>query len=503
MKQAVVVIHGMGEQIPMETLVSFVDATWTTDESLVDRGKPDPDTGARRRRNASWSKPDRRNRSFELRVITTETGKNRKRTDFYEFYWAHHMVDTTWAHVRAWLLELMLRNPFTRVPPRLMPVWILLWAVAAEALALALFELRPDSRGDISWGGAMLVAVVTAAIGWITGFLVRYFGDVARYVKAKPANVARRQEIREEGVQLLETLMGVVPDGRDRASEYDRIVVVGHSLGSIVAYDILTHAFARINDRVDKPDEMPAEQPARVRLEDAVRRAAGLPTGVPAGEEGAAARPAAGSLSLAEPGPWSVDEYQAMQAKALEELNGTGNPWIVSDFVTLGSPLTHAEFLLARDRARLAEAKRQRQLPSCPPTLEYDRSTRLHHFTYRPDRLRRIGDSHDPEAPRVPHHAALFAYTRWSNIHSPSRFIVWGDIISGPLAAIFGLDAARGTVQGIRDIAVLPALDEAGRRIEGERRPFFTHTKYWKIGAAGSPLPRHIARLREVLRLGS
>jgi hypothetical protein len=248
---------------------------------------------------------------------------------------------------------------------------------------------------------------------------------------------------------------------------------------------------------------MPAEQPARVRLEDAVRRAAGLPTGVPAGEEGAAARPAAGSLSLAEPGPWSVDEYQAMQAKALEELNGTGNPWIVSDFVTLGSPLTHAEFLLARDRARLAEAKRQRQLPSCPPTLEYDRSTRLHHFTYRPDRLRRIGDSHDPEAPRVPHHAALFAYTRWSNIHSPSRFIVWGDIISGPLAAIFGLDAARGTVQGIRDIAVLPALDEAGRRIEGERRPFFTHTKYWKIGAAGSPLPRHIARLREVLRLGS
>ncbi|WP_129790535.1 hypothetical protein [Sphingosinicella sp. CPCC 101087] len=506
MKQAVVVIHGMGEQIPMETLVSFVDATWTTDESLVDRGKPDPDTGARRRRNASWSKPDRRNRSFELRVITTETGKNRKRTDFYEFYWAHHMVDTTWAHVRGWLLELMLRNPFTRVPPRLMSVWILLWAVAAGALALATLQLGAGDGNESSWRGAMLVAAVTAAIGWLTGFLVRYFGDVARYVKAKPANVARRQEIREEGVQLLETLMGVRSDSRKGKSEYDRIVVVGHSLGSIVAYDILTHAFARIHDIADKSGAVPEEQPARLRLEDAIRRAAGMATvAPPRGEDGGSRSADVETRPVPPEGlplSWSIEEFQEMQAQALGELNRTGNPWIVSDFVTLGSPLTHAEFLLARDRARLAEAKRQRQLPSCPPTLEYDRSTRLHHFTYRPDSLRRIGDSHDPEAPRVPHHAALFAYTRWSNIYSPSRFVAWGDIISGPLGSIFGLESSGGTVKGIRDIAVLPALDEAGKRIEGERRPFFTHTGYWKLGRVGSPLPRHIARLREALRLG-
>src|SRR5688572_10935984 len=167
MKQAVVVIHGMGEQIPMETLVSFVDAAWTTDESLVDPGKPDPNTGERRENNASWSKPDRRRRSFELRVITTETGANRKRTDFYEYYWAHQMVDTTWARLQSWLFELMLRNPFTRVPRGLLAVWLLLWAIAIVALAIFILQLIPTGDGEASVIGALAVAATTSAIGGI------------------------------------------------------------------------------------------------------------------------------------------------------------------------------------------------------------------------------------------------------------------------------------------------------------------------------------------------
>ncbi len=35
--QAVVVIHGMGEQRPMATIRSFVDAVWTTDPTLTPR----------------------------------------------------------------------------------------------------------------------------------------------------------------------------------------------------------------------------------------------------------------------------------------------------------------------------------------------------------------------------------------------------------------------------------------------------------------------------------
>lgn len=499
MKQAVVVIHGMGEQIPMETLVSFVDATWTHDESLVDRGKPDPNTGARRQDNASWSRPDRRTRSFELRVITTESGANRKRTDFYEYYWAHHMVDTTWAHLQSWLLELMWRSPFNRVPRGLLPVWLLIWALAIAALGLFVLQLRPGD-GESSWLGAILVAALTFAGGWLIGLMVRYFGDVARYVKAKPANVARRQAIRESGVQLLETLMGVGPGGKKGASEYDRIVVVGHSLGSIVAYDILTHAFARINAIADKPDKIPHDQPARIALEKMIRAAAGLPAAPARAADAAAGDPPADAPT--ELPAWSLDGFQALQAQARKELNKSGNPWIVSDFVTLGSPLTHAEFLLARDRDGVSEAKLQRQFPSCPPALEFDRSTGLHHFTYRPDWLRRIGDSHDAEAPRIPHHAALFAYTRWTNLHSPHRWIALGDIISGPVAESFGLETAAGTVRGIRDIAVLPSMGEDGRPATGERRPFFAHTRYWSGSRPDAPAPPHVEALRRALRLG-
>jgi len=485
-KQAVVVIHGMGEQIPMETLTSFVDSVWTTDPDLVDReNKPDPDTGLRpRSRNASWSRPDRRNRSFELRVITTESDKNGKRTDFYEFYWAHLIVDTSWAQVRAWIFELMLRNPRRDVPRGVLPVWVLLWLIAIGGGFAFLLTLRPTPAGvQGSWLGAIAVALGTALLGWLIGFLVGYFGDVARYVKAKPPNVARRQEIRENGVQLLETLMGIESDGTFKAAadrDYDRIIVVAHSLGTIVAYDILTQAFARVNTIAD-PQIKPFPQAARIALEEMVREGLAKP------RQGAAAD------------AW-IDTFQQAQAVARAELNATGNPWIVSDFVTLGSPLTHAEFLMVRDRAGLGGAKRQRILPSCPPTLEYDGTTKSHHFTYR-GALSKLGQSNDPAAPRLPHHAALFAYTRWTNLYSTHRKILWGDIISGRLGDAFGLEKdGQAALRGIRDIAVMPGLDAAGKPIAGDRRPFFSHTKYWTPRKPPRPSP-HIQALRQVLRL--
>jgi hypothetical protein len=485
MKQAVVIIHGMGEQIPMETLNGFVDAVWTTDGSLVDQDKPDPNTGVTPRTvvsNASWSKPDRRNRSYELRVVTTETGSSGNRIDFFEYYWAHLIVDTTWAQVRAWIFELMLRNPKRDVPRGVLPVWILLWLIAVVGGVVFLFTLRPAQPGEQpNWLGAIAVAAGTAILGWLIGFLVNYFGDVARYVKAKPRNVARRQEIRENGVQLLETLMGFGPDGRLKPKaqrDYDRIVVVAHSLGTIVAYDILTHAFARVNSFADRNAE-PFPQDSRVALEQMIR-------------DGLAAPPA-------DPDKW-IGDFQKAQAAARKELNETDNPWIVSDFVTLGSPLTHAEFLLVRDRASLGEAKKQRILPTCPPTLEFDRKTELHHFTY-PGPLAGRGKGHDPRAPRIPHHGAPFAYTRWTNLYSKPWGILWGDIISGPLGEAFGLEGALGKLRGIRDIPVMPLLDPAGKPSRGERRPFFSHTKYWRVRKPPDG-NAHIEALRRTLRLG-
>jgi hypothetical protein len=82
MKQAVVLIHGIGEQVPMDTLRGFVEAVWTSDSSLRRPRVP----------AQAWSKPDAISGDFELRRLTTAQNRDGKRTDLFEFYWAHLMV---------------------------------------------------------------------------------------------------------------------------------------------------------------------------------------------------------------------------------------------------------------------------------------------------------------------------------------------------------------------------------------------------------------------------
>jgi hypothetical protein len=95
-KTAVVVIHGMGEQRPMETLRGLVQALWTCDSDI---------TGPHDR--TIYSKPDAITGSFELRRITTRNVKlendYQKRVDFFEFYWAHLMTGNTIKGVASWL----------------------------------------------------------------------------------------------------------------------------------------------------------------------------------------------------------------------------------------------------------------------------------------------------------------------------------------------------------------------------------------------------------------
>lgn len=92
MKQAVVVIHGIGEQRPMDTLRGFVEAMIPTD---TPGGTP-----------FYWSKPDRLSRNFDLRVLKSS---GRTSTDFYEYYWAHKMQGTKVGHLLGWLWDIFKR----------------------------------------------------------------------------------------------------------------------------------------------------------------------------------------------------------------------------------------------------------------------------------------------------------------------------------------------------------------------------------------------------------
>ncbi len=277
-------MHGMGEQIPMDTLNSFVQSVWTTDTSLVDEGKPDPDTGGPRTHNASWAKPDDRNNSTELRRITTETDREGNKTDFFEYYWAHMMEGTTWEQVSTWIQDLLLRDPRTRVPHRVLHAWIALWMITLLVLAFMIWGFLDDSQ----WFKIVSAVLGVAASIFVSNVLIKRFGDVARYVKALPSNVAKRHEIRQGGVDLLDRLI--------QSKEYDRIVVVAHSLGTIVAYDILSMLYAKYNSILD---EGSFEQPERDCLEQMIREAL-------------------------RGGTLDIDAYQAQQTKALAEAIGQG-----------------------------------------------------------------------------------------------------------------------------------------------------------------------------------
>ena len=547
-KQAVIVVHGMGEQRPMETLKAIVKTVWQKDSNV-----------AGGRENDIWIKPDTRAGLQELRRITTGADENGKRTDFYEFYWADLMQGNTWQHLTSWISGLLLRSPVS-VPRDVLFVWMVIWLIAImivleaivsvlkiEGITGALCERGQDgflctmigqskiwssSLDDAFSSSAMqiilvliLIAVIykyfppraflhphtwlsiplfiiiavaaaifvelilysgsimivlTAGFAYLVhSFLVPYFGDVARYVEASPANVGRRKAIRDRGLALFREL--------HKCGNYDRIIVVSHSLGSIIAYDLINMLWSEIGPNRDQRPSTTQRQ----KFEKLDKWLVAVWKGEKEGNQA---------------------EYRTMQREIFEALRTPTAPggqetenvktrWLISDFITFGSPLTHAEFLLARDDTGLEKFIAERTLPTSPPVLEpVEKEGNIGSFLYQESK----------SSIKLPHHAAVFSAVRWTNIfdkHHPIFFLL-GDVISGPVAPLFG-DWVRLVGKKKK-----PAKDDQKFGIEDIRvripkwRFFvipriFTHTSYWIWNDKWNdgPPPDHIAKLRSAINL--
>jgi hypothetical protein len=163
--------------------------------------------------------------------------------------------------------------------------------------------------------------------------------------------------------------------------------------------------------------------------------------------------------------------------------------WLISDFITLGSPLTHADFLIASSEDDLEKRKRERELPESPPFREdldpnvFALAKAAGGLPLGPDdKTSKLISFPPPASPHVweLHHAAPFAVVRWTNIYDPASLIFRGDLIGGPLAAKFG-----------------PAIIDVDLRALRGQSTTFTHTKYWELDGE----PRHIAALRKAVNL--
>ncbi len=442
-KTAVVVIHGMGNQSPMETLRRFVEAVWTSVPRLTEPDKP-----------LTWSKRDFVSHSFETRRITTNHDCKGRRADFYELYWAHMMEDTQLSEVISWFKRLFVRGT-DRVPPAVKAPWIAGWVgilvLMAVILVLVWLSLLVFLRAHHSVGGAVLMLVPVAAILVVLWYLrhrvlVQVVGDAARYLTPAPQNIAARSRIRAAGLEFLKAL--------HRRDDYDRIIVVAHSLGTVVGYDLLSLLWSDINTRIHH---------------DAANNSQALQ----------AIEEALGNLLAHPEDEAALSAFRVAQKGYFDEVARIApDAWKVTDFVTLGSPLTHAHFLMEDDAQPLLPSEErainaswlqawwkkpdpvtgrvmalfraraaQRELPLCPPLTE-----KGHAFTYE------AGDH------KAPHHAALFAATRWTNIYAPRNNLLWGDVVAGPVASLFG--------PGVKDVA-----------LKGDvAKILVAHVHYWDTG---------------------
>ena len=314
------------------------------------------------------------------------------------------------------------------------------------------------------WRAAVigLYLIVNAA------FLQSYLGDAARYFRNSPGNVAVRRAIRKEAVDTLARL--------HTSGQYDRIVVVAHSLGTVVAYDMLRAYFSRVCDDLPPVEELGPDfdviDSATWQPEDAKR--------IDRGQEGVAQQwraPRSPTSPLLRRGTAAGQQKpQDLAGHRLRHAGKRADPRLFPDVCgqdreadLKAEGRANTEQDLKEDFARRVG---EREFPTCPPKrLDHDG---LLTFTNPKTHRKQI------------HNGALFGLTRWSNIYFPRRQLFWGDAIGGALSPIFGYH--------IVDLAV--STKKAG----GD--DFFTHTAYWDVRRAPDTYQApHIVTLRKAIDL--
>ncbi|MDO8264033.1 MAG: hypothetical protein Q7T21_12540 [Gallionella sp.] len=440
-RQAVLIIHGIGEQRPMDTLRGFVDALLEKNPNFVSKYR---------------SKPDSINESLEMRCLQAPGNRNRPLTDYYEYYWANHMRDSTYPQVLNWLLGVLKRNP-KEIPHDLKPVYFVSWLLLI--IVLMMFALgfinagRVEStyfEGLLGQKGLFLSGMFTLMVQWVGSKLVLgYVADAVRYLTPSPDNIEPRNKIRSEGIKLLRSLHD--------SGKYQRVIVVGHSLGSVIGYDIIRNLW------VDKRKPVVPVIQEQAELNSLEYKAK--------------------QISTVDSSVSAVEEFQQYQFRLWKELREIGVPWLVTDFVTMGSPLAHAQVLMADSSEEFSRKMTQYEYPACPPVVDESPSySQQYRLTCNGKTVIR--------SVRIPHHGAPFSCIRWTNLYFPYKWFVFGDLIGGPLKNAFG--------KGIRDIPVAHSTNCWWDRT------LVSHVRYW-AGSDGKELGRGefsaLKALRSAMRL--
>lgn len=426
-RTALVFVHGLPqERRPLDNLDEFTKAALGPETPVLPRPVEITD-------------------SYEARRFITDGSGD---VEVFEYDWRFHQSASRYAGLVPMILRFLLRRP-GNVPDPIFGIWRTVWLVLLTPIVLAVGMLTVGgyflSTGVPAWivglvSSALVIAVGlgafrTVSVALTRSFVTAGFVDVARYLDPLPASYAARREIRGGLVDLLYVLQ----QGR-----FARVVVVAHGLGAYIAYDALMSLWGETYELHAAAPEPDAGLPTLSALEDSAR--------------------ALRSDS-------DVGGFQALQYALWQELRMQGNPWRITDFVTVGAPMALADLFVARpsvvsgvaksdpsDRAALFDQLvRRGVVMRCPPQSE---SQPVHgpeavEFGYV-----RTGVGRDVLGSHAP-----FAVTRWTNLWFPAvRGSLRGDWFGGALRPLFG--------SGIAD---LPVTDD---RPNGVRRGV-AHLRYF------------------------
>ncbi len=163
------------------------------------------------------------------------------------------LASWAWKFLRAAASQIAARRPGQQPLLSLLVLGALVAGAVLVAFEVAL--LWPGTGRDTHWPLRLLVtwAVVLLLSEVVRRFLVQYLGDVVVYVESH--TVDRFADLRAR-IRDCVTERARAVYGAQGAEAYERVIVVGHSLGSVVSYDMLN----------------------QLLCEDAIERQAGRPT---------------------------------------------------------------------------------------------------------------------------------------------------------------------------------------------------------------------------------
>lgn len=236
----------------------------------------------------------------------------------------------------------------------------------------------------------------------------------------EPADAgASRKDIRTVMVELLR---GIHDKGR-----YCRIIIVAHSLGASIAYDGITALWPQMcNLQAGEPsDGSKARLPHLRDLQAAAVKVAGHDPAVP-------------------PTPAQQDEvakFRTLHFDPWQDNRAQGNPWLITDFISVGTPMYFAGLLYTHNRADFEQLTKAAELPKCPPNngsqpVEEDLRPPGRYGLWRHGRQTLV-------------HSAPFAVVRWTNLYFPAVGTFFGDWFGGPLRPLFGSGILDKPVLGL------------------------------------------------------